>query len=99
MVLLRDSLIRQVSLLCLVNDILIILSDDFAFGEEYIVFQSGSKINDTVCFNFMPTDDKIIENTEMFVFRVYSVNVTDSFIDYFDEFSILINDDDGKLTF
>ncbi len=60
------------------------------------MFPSNSTINSTACFTFSPVNDDITEDNEVFVFSAYPVNSLDEFLVDSSDFSITVNDDDGK---
>ena len=59
------------------------------------IFHQNSSINATVCFTFTTVNDNIVEGDETFEFIPSASNILDKFAEGYDEFSLVVYDDDG----
>ena len=59
------------------------------------IFHQNSSINATVCFTFTTVNDNIVEGNETFEFIPSASNILDKFAEGYDEFSLVVYDDDG----
>lgn len=77
--------------------LIICVTDDFDIQEDSVILTSDSALNSILCFTFTPVDDTFIESSEVFAFSPRAANERDSFQDDSSEFSLVINDEDGKV--
>ena len=75
---------------------IVAIPGDFSLeGNEYFTFNS-SLIGQSLCRQFRPINDEVVEDIECFTFRAMASDQRDFFIDNIMNTTVCIEDDDGK---